>query len=117
MKRPSHHYADYLAAISRVAFALLLLAFLWALADAFGFVGEPKGSLVESWREGNSPFWTEEIHPSALALLIPPLIPLLGAFYLAVVFARHQRPLFSLLALLQGVVLTGASLFLLVQLF
>ena len=117
MKRPSHHYADYLTAISRIAFALLLLALLWALADALGFVGAPMERLIEGWREGRSPFWTAGLHPSALALLIPPLIPLLGAFYLSVVFARYRRPLFSLLALLQGIVLSGASLVFFVQLF
>jgi hypothetical protein len=116
MKRPSHHYADYLSSISYVAFILLFLALLWALADAVGILGDPMGRLIEGWREGRSPFWSDGVHPAAWALLIPPLIPLLGALYLSVVYARHRRPLYSFLALLQGVVLTGASLFFLIRL-
>ena len=111
MKQPRHHYADYLSAISHLTFVLLFLAFAWALADAIGLLGGPMGELIEGWREGRSPFWTSGTHPAAWALLVPPIIPLLGAFYLTVVFARYRRPLFSLLALLQGFVLSGAALF------
>lgn len=111
MKRPSHHYADYLSAISYVAFVLLFLAFAWALGDAVGVFGEPMVRLIDGWQDGRSPFWFSGVHPAAWALLVPPMIPLLGAFYLATVYARHRRPFFSLLAILQGLVLSGASLF------
>ena len=111
MKRPSHHYADYLSYISYLAFGLLFLALAWTFGDALGIFGEPMARLIGGWRDGRSPFWSPGVHPAAWALLVPPTIPLLGAFYLAVVYARHRKSLFSVLAILQGVVLSGASLF------
>lgn len=111
MKRPSHHYADYLHLISRITFLVLALAFLALLINAFGLLGEPLENLVEAWESGRSPFWTEGAHPVAWTILLPPLIPLVGSFYLAVVFARFRQYRFGVLALLQGMVISGATLF------
>lgn len=111
MKRASHHYADYLLWISRVTFVLLLLAFAVLLAEALGLFGESPGDLITAWRSGESPYWVDEPDPVAWVIILPPLIPLVGAFYLSVVFRRFRRYGFAVIALLQGVVLLGASLF------
>ena len=111
MKRPSHHYADYLLLISRLTFVALALAFVVLLAGGLGLFGDPLENLIELWKSGRSPFWTEGRYPVAWAMILPPLIPLIGSLYLSVVFCRFRRYRLALLALLQGIVLVGASLF------
>jgi hypothetical protein len=111
VKRPSDHYADYLLLISRLTFVVLAIAFVVLLAGALGLFGDPFDNLIEVWKSGKSPFWMDGLHPVAWAIILPPLIPLIGSLYLFVVFCRFRRYRPAVLALLQGMVLLGASLF------
>lgn len=112
MTRPSHYYASFVRVVFRIALISLGVVFLWLLLDATGVVGQPRENLTVGWSAGESPFWEPTADPAAWIMLLPPLIPLLGALYLGGVYLWFRRPRYAVLAFLQAAVLIGASLFL-----
>lgn len=110
-RRPSHYFAVFLKHSYGIALTLLVAGFLWILVTALGLFGEAVPAIRQEWQSGVSPFIARNVAAWVVAAL--PSIPLLGAFYMSYVYSRLGQIGYALLAAAQGVVLSGAVLFLL----